>query len=248
MQYGQSHLRHFSTWEAHALWNHLVDFLAVGSNTESGDSLEMGKSSIGVPRAPVSSISDGGVTFVATHGLDAGERVAIFDSNHPINGPHDEACINGAPSDPGPGVSYVTINLMSCSGGLYSLENSYDSSVTAAGLPDFSQGSSGGLGGMGGGYFGVDPVSIETLFDDAFVEFVAPKSGSGPVPYLHRAFFGDPRRTSVLQQLSYFSDRWFDHKQDGQFVAAGYPLSDVAHNYFHVLGLSESTTNNGLCD
>ena len=74
------------------------------------------------------------------------------------------------------------------------------------------------LNGTGSAFYDADMRDIEQPFDDAFVEFIAPRSGMGAVPYVHWASSPGPDFVTLnnLQRV------WFKNK-------------DIS-NYLHLIG------------
>lgn len=140
--------------------------------------------------------------------LVPGDKVAIFDTASPLEGPHDEAYV-GTITQVGSSAPYqVQVNLVTVKGGStpYQLGRGYTASPVGAGyLPDFSKGASAAIGvvnsndgkitdtsanqinGAGSAFYDADMRDIQQAFDDAFVQVIAPRGTSVAVPYLPQA-------------------------------------------------------------
>jgi hypothetical protein len=81
---------------------------------------------------------------------------------------------------------------------------------------------------------------IKQPFDDAFVEFIAPRSGMGAVPYMPQEWFSAVGNDSALRL---FHQVWFKNKN-------GTGQTNTPQNYFHLVGASSyilgGTWTNGV--
>jgi hypothetical protein len=131
------------------------------------------------------------------------------------------------------------------------LKNSYHASPI-----DFSSGKSAAVGvinsadwaifdtdpnqinGPGSAFYDADMRDIEQPYDDAFVEFIAPRSGMGAVPYLPQAWFD----AASADMRSLFSKLWFAHWTNDPSNAT----HCMENNYFHLIGASKTINGLGL--
>ncbi len=77
-------------------------------------------------------------------------------------------------------------------------------------------------------------------FDDAFVSFHIDKSGKSVIPFLPQSWFDYVDAHPLA--LASLSNLWFDHL----LPSSGTPSTDKPHNYFHVMGGSDSTKFAGI--
>jgi hypothetical protein len=183
--------------------------------------------------------------------LVGGDKIAIFDKDHPFEGPHDEAYVGVI--DRTTSTDYATVNLVTArtGGTTYVTRFSYTASPQdTTHYPDFSKGSSAGIGvvnsndgliydtspnrlpnGPGSAFYDADMGDIEQPFDDAYVEFIGLRDGMGAVPYVPKPLFD----SEGVNGLAYFSQMWFKNFQP---AADTPPHADVPHNYFHLIGAS----------
>ena len=193
--------------------------------------------------------------------LSVDDRIAIFDASTPFEKTHDEAYVGSI--DRGASSDYTLVGLVTQKGGsdAYLSSASYTASPIdiASHYPDFSKGLSAGIGvvasadfqindifgnqmnGPGAAFYDADMRDIQQPFDDAFVEFIAPRSGMGALPFLPSAWFdaysidGTP--------IARFSQLWFAHKNPW---APPYSHWNYPQNYFHLIGASGASLANGL--
>ncbi len=191
--------------------------------------------------------------------LVGGDRIAIFDKDRPFEGPHDEAYVGTIDRTSNPDYAIVSLVTQRTGGTTYTTQFSYTASPKdATHYPDFSQGSSAGVGVVnsndgfiydvdpnqmnlaGAAFYMPDMRDIEQPFDDAYVEFIAPRDGMGAVPYLPKAWF-DATMTggqTGINSVNAFSRAWFKNKN---IVNGNY----VPNNYFHLIGASDCTQISG---
>lgn len=183
--------------------------------------------------------------------LNPGDKVAIFDVQSPFEGSHDEAYVDTITQVGSTSPHQMLVTLVTSRGGSspYQLTRAYTASPElGAGthLPDFSQGSSAGIGvlnsndgqvfdtsnnqinGAGSAFYDADLRDIKQPYDDAFVEFVGLRNGAGAVPYMPQEWFSVIANGTSLRR---FHQLWFANKS---------PMTDPQfnnpHNYFHLLG------------
>jgi len=194
--------------------------------------------------------------YQRAEGLSAGDRIAIIDTDHPFEGPHDEACITAI--DPtNSSTPYINVSLGDCMGGAKRLSFAYSSSVSLSspGGLDFTHGKSAAVGLLRPDpleplpidfvFYRADLGNIQTPFDDGFIEFVAPPSGAGAVPALPLSWFKryvpdlSASTNAGRDTMYWFHEAWFKH-----FIAGpadpGLPPSAVSHNYLHLIGATET--------
>jgi len=196
--------------------------------------------------------------WIRDDNVQLNERVALFDTMSPFEGPHDEACVAGLADETNDQVSAVTVllGLPNCPGG-NGLTRAYGTSVDAQGWT-FAPGTrSAGLGVIASAtgvpyntarnqintansaFFDIDMRNVTSPFDEAYVEFVAPDAGAGAVPFISSTAFS---RLQIAGR-SRFSRLWFDHYQQ----QPGYdPPGDVPHNYFHMIAAAAYGDFTGL--
>ena len=188
---------------------------------------------------------------IRSDGLSVGDRIAIFDVDHPYDGAHDTACISSITDRSVD--QFVTFALDDCSGAVKTLAFDYSASASIFGPGglDLSGGGSAAVGRLPHDpaapfsfdeyFYGADLSNIQTPYDEAFIEFVAPPSGSTAVPCIPYQWFNlwltdtshiDP---NVLLNLIWFSTKWFKHYIPGT-IFPGYPDVPSPHNYIHLIG------------
>jgi hypothetical protein len=186
--------------------------------------------------------------------VQGGDQVVVFDKDHPYPGPgtlpYETATILGTPAP-------AFFDAPKNGGGTKSVLRVYlDHNLTQTYTPSpftFDSGSSAAVGvvhsadnliydtspnrlpnGPGSAFYDADMGDIEQPFDDAYVEFIAPRSGMGAVPYLPQAWFSATGNDSALRL---FHQTWFANKN---------PMSppnqefNNPHNYFHLIGASSA--------
>ncbi len=173
--------------------------------------------------------------------LVGGDKIAIFDKDHPFEGPHDEAYVGAI--DRTTSTDYATVNLVTArtGGTTYVTRFSYTASPQdTTHYPDFSKGSSAGIGvvnsndgliydtspnrlpnGPGSAFYDADMRDIEQPFDDAYVEFIGLRDGMGAVPYL-------PYSTDTAYKFAWL---WFYNKNQTAYI--------------HLLGAYDNPVNYG---
>jgi len=94
------------------------------------------------------------------------------------------------------------------------------------------------LNGPGSAFYDADMRDVQQPYDDAFVEFIAPRSGMGAVPYLPGAYFDwiYADGWGRLDSLSYYSNTWFTNK-----IVSATPPVLTPNNHFHLVGASEGS-------
>jgi hypothetical protein len=95
------------------------------------------------------------------------------------------------------------------------------------------------INGIGARFYDADMRSIKKTYDDAYVEFVAPRNGEGAVPHLPASWFD----TVADSEKAFFSQVWFKNYQSMGVPSP--PYDDAPHNYFHILGASGMTSRMG---
>ncbi len=96
-------------------------------------------------------------------------------------------------------------------------------------------------------FYDADMRNIEQPFDDAYVEFIGQRNGTGAVPFLAKAWFD----AASFPDMSKFSQIWL-FSLHGWWPApippypAGSPNVDQPHNYFHYIGFNASTGYDGF--
>ncbi len=181
--------------------------------------------------------------------LTVGDKIAVFDASRPFEGPHDEAYVGSI--DRTTSMDYAIIGLVTArtGGTTYTTQYAYTASpiITATHYPDFSKGSSAGIGvinsndglvydtspyqinGTGSAFYDADMRGIAQPYTDAFAEFIGLSSGMGAVPYLPESWL----RYSSDTEKRLFHQAWFANKN---------PMSppnqefNNPHNYFHLIG------------
>lgn len=176
--------------------------------------------------------------------------IVVFDRLHPYESGGERAQVLSVSPPNGDGSLTLTLDR--------NLTNAYLASgplPPAAGQkPDFANGESGGFGVVsscdldpnqinvsGSCFFDADMRGIQQTFDDAFVQFLAPRSGMGATPLVPGVVF-DPAHGTAMAR---FSQVWFMNKNTHP------PLLDFEndpHNYFHLtgVGLDVDGSNAGL--
>ena len=139
--------------------------------------------------------------------LNEGDKIAIFDASRPYESQHDEAYIGTIDRSTYTDYTVVTLKQSDLSTD-YTTKYSYTTSPmdAATHYPDFSQGSSAGVGvvysttaiegktvtdtssnqinGEGSAFYEADMRDIEKTYNDAYVEFYGLRSGMNAVPYI----------------------------------------------------------------
>ena len=174
--------------------------------------------------------------------LVPGDKIAIFDASatHPFEGTHDEAFVGSIDRTSSPDYAIVSLVTQRIGGTTYTTQFAYTASpiITATHYPDFSKGSSAGIGvvnsndgfiydvspnrlpnGPGSAFYDADMRDIERPYDDASVEFIGLRDGMGAVPYVH--WITSPSANSLIA----FQQLWF--KNQGKT------------NYLHLLGIED---------
>jgi len=200
--------------------------------------------------------------------VQPGDQIVVFDTDHPYPGPgqfpYETATIleNPAPAffeapKPGGGTKSVFRVYLD-----HSLGQTYTPSPM-----DFASGKSAAVGviqskdgkivdtspnqinGPGSAFYDADMRDIQQPFNDAFVEYVALRNGMGAIPYLPKAWFDWAFANSDPGPRAYFSQIWFKNFQPANDSP---PHANVPHNYFHLMGVSDSTdaygSSNGAFD
>jgi hypothetical protein len=198
-------------------------------------------------------------TWVRAESLEVNDKVAVFDTGSPFEGAHDEGCIIGLdPTNDSTRWIVVTLGTLQCQGG-FTLGRDYSCSVDTAGAWVFAVGTrSAALGvihsqdgtiadtatnqvnGTGSAFYDADMRDIAQPFDDAFVQLIALRSGSGAVPYMPQEWFSATGNDTTLRQ---FHQLWFQNKSPMDPPNAEF---NNPHNYFHLVGASSATTLDGL--
>jgi hypothetical protein len=194
--------------------------------------------------------------WVRADNVELNDRIAIFDTQAPFEGAHDEVCVIGLANENDDQVARVTVLLgtMDCQGG-YTLARGYMASVSAAGVWDFSTGHSAGVGvianpsgvpydtspnqinAANSAFYDADMRDMEQPYDEAYVEFLGQRSGSGAVPYMPQEWFSP---SANVNSLLLFHQLWFAKKSP-----KADPRFNNPHNYFHLLGASRRNVIGG---
>ena len=173
------------------------------------------------------------------HTISNGDQVVIFDE---ILSYGQTRTVVGDPVPGPPNSGYSTVTLSYHLTG-YVHASSQDGNTPPK--PSFSNFHSGGVGVisncdsdpnqinyLGACYFDPDFRDIEQPFDDAYVEFFAPRAGMGAVPYIATAFFDYSLRSVAIWRLN---KTWFGH------CGGGTDWQCSANNYFHVIAAEANT-------
>jgi hypothetical protein len=195
--------------------------------------------------------------------LQEGDKIAIFDSATPFEGPHDEAFVASGGIDPNypPAAAgephRVKVDLVTTRGGTtpYLLTRTYSASLPdTAFCPNFASGSSAAVGviqsadgqitdtstnqinGAGSAFYDADMRDVKQPFTDAYVEVIGQRDGAGAVPYVAGVWFDWAHQSvSNFQSLHELSNLWFANKQLG-----ANPPELLPKNHFHLLGASDA--------
>jgi hypothetical protein len=185
--------------------------------------------------------------------VQPGDTVVIFDTDSPYpSGAHETATVVSTdfvdvPINPAncfpPDCGQLSCQCVSVLAATLDkdLKNSYHASPL-----DFSSGKSAAVGvihsadgqiydtasnqinGPGSAFYDADMRDIKQPFDDAFVEFIAPRSGMGAVPYIDPATGFYDNTLSQRTTRSLFSNLWYGNS------------SQETNNYIHLLGVRGS--------
>ncbi len=189
-----------------------------------------------------------GAAWVRGDNLQAGDAIAIFDAANTLGSGHqDDACV-AALSEITDFEVEIELGATDTCATPYLLKYFYSSSVDPATHQwSFASGTlSAGVGKIDGCSispsdffssnscsFGADLRGIEQPYNDTEVEFAAPRSGIGAIPYLPTQWFD----TYESEDRARFSQIWFQNFTAG----AGDPPKAQPHNYFHLIGASRRT-------
>jgi len=153
--------------------------------------------------------------------------IAIFDTQQPYEGQHDEAFAGTIDRTSYSDYAVVPLVLADLSTA-YATNYAYTASPLdgMTHYPDFSQGHGAGVGvlsgdaeiinGTGARFYDADIRDMSATFGDVLVEYTSPRQGMGAVPYLH--FAAAPNFTT----LNNFQRAWFQNK--------------TGTNYLHLIG------------
>jgi hypothetical protein len=171
--------------------------------------------------------------------LQDGDSIIVFDETNTAESGGETRTVSGAPTDNGDGSWTVNLNA-ALSKTYYASGPGAQGNPPTYGPPDFANGHSGGVGVPSAGFYEADLGSMWQTYNDAFVEFWVPPDGAGAVPYLPPSLFGDDAASNT--RLCYFSQIWFKNFLNG---GGGPPALDQPHNYFHLVGASQSAAYTG---
>lgn len=169
-----------------------------------------------------------------------GDGIVVFDETTTAEAGSEVRTVQGVPVPGPPNSGYETVTLnANLTKNYYATSNNGSSPP----VPTFSNGRSGGVGvlsgdpevinGSGARFYDVDMGAIPQAYNDAFVEFVAPRSGEGAVPYVSEAM------VDLIENFTLaagFSQVWFANKSP----VSGDPLRNNRHNYFHLIGAGKN--------
>jgi hypothetical protein len=215
-------------------------------------------------------LRDGG--FVRTDNVNVGDRIAVFDSNSPLEGAHDEVCVTAVntevfESDSGVSDS-VEIAFGECGGegGTALLTREYVASPLVFDTQDgvltynFNVGQGASVGVVGpagatpGDFYDFDFDRLQEPYSDAFVDFAVVSQGSGAVPHLSRVWLEENAKIEVDEDggvrltpagevgLDGFSVRWFA----GFLPTPGQPQTPLKTNHLHLTAAGDNPNFFGL--
>ena len=171
-----------------------------------------------------------------------GNTIVVFDEMITAEAGGEVRTVQGAPHDNGDGSVTVTLSANLT-------KNYYKSSqdTSTPPKPTFSNGHSGAVGTLtgdpevinatGARFYDPDMRDIAQPFNDAYVEFFAPRSGMNALPFLPQAFFDTIANILPIRR---FHKLWFTNCLAGGDGLCG------ANNYFHSIGASFSPTDWGI--
>ena len=164
-----------------------------------------------------------------------GDSIVVFDEAATAEVGGEVRTVQGVPVPGPPNSGYETVTLnANLTKNYYATSNNASSPP----VPTFSTGHSGGVGvlsgdpevinGSGARFYDVDIGAVPQAYNDAFVEFVAPRSGQGALPFIDgiRTSIGDWGIEEKLSQI------WFLNKNRN----GSNPDINDPHNYFHLIG------------
>jgi hypothetical protein len=197
--------------------------------------------------------------------LQEGDKIAIFDSATPFEGPHDEAFVASGGIDPNypPAAAgephRVKVDLVTTRGGTtpYLLTRTYSASLPdTAFCPNFASGSSAAVGviqsadgqiadtstnqinGAGSAFYDADMRDVKQPFTDAYVEVIGQRDGAGAVPYV----------ASALDNF-YVTSPGEGLEEPGRTLRRRFQEAWFQHkdtpNYLHVLGVRGNDPQSG---